>query len=270
MRTQSESRRRWLANTLIVGMVVLLLPSCGSVILPTPSTPYYVGVKTIQYTYVDGYPTVITVTSEYLSASVVDDSSATGGFIYSINDGASGGDGFFYLANARAPATWQFTYDSGPCEGLSASNFFNNHQISNFYCLFHTQVIGANGFLPDGTPVYTGGSDQLTPDQSLYPEDMRTSADGRFHFKYQNDGNLVLYDENWSWMWQSGTSGTCAGRTTMQGDGNLVVYDCNNSPVWNSGTAGNSGAGLVVQSDGNVVVYAQDTSALWWTGTNIY
>lgn len=121
-----------------------------------------------------------------------------------------------------------------------------------------------------GGPPPSDGPDILVPDEALFAGDEATSSDGRFHFVYQGDGNLVLYRWDWVALWASNTGGTSAGRAHMQSDGNFVIYDAGGTPVWNSGTAGNSGAYLIVQSDGNVVIYSSGGSALWSTGTCCY
>jgi hypothetical protein len=38
-------------------------------------------------------------------------------------------------------------------------------------------------------------SDQLLPNQSLTPNQLLTSASGRYTFVYQGDANLVLYKQ---------------------------------------------------------------------------
>jgi hypothetical protein len=71
----------------------------------------------------------------------------------------------------------------------------------------------------------------------------------------QNDGNLVIYDENNHPLWSSGTGGR-GYMALFQSDGNFVVYTRDNQPVWGAqpGTVGNSGATLVLQGDGNVTI----------------
>lgn len=39
--------------------------------------------------------------------------------------------------------------------------------------------------------------DTLRAGEALYPDETVSSADGRFHLRYQSDGNLVLYREDW-------------------------------------------------------------------------
>jgi len=121
-----------------------------------------------------------------------------------------------------------------------------------------------------GGPPPSDGPDVLVPDEALFPGQEATSSDGRFHFVYQGDGNLVLYRWDWVALWASNTGGTGAGRAHMQLDGNFVIYDAGGTPIWNSGTGGNSGAYLIVQSDGNVIINSSVGSALWSTGTCCY
>jgi len=55
----------------------------------------------------------------------------------------------------------------------------------------------------------------------------------------------------------------------MQDDGNLVLYDQNNQPVWASNTDGFRGADLTVQDAGNMVVYLKG-NALWASNTGAW
>jgi hypothetical protein len=116
--------------------------------------------------------------------------------------------------------------------------------------------------LPSG-PAASG--DRMQPGSILVP-DIR-SADGRFQFIYQGDGNLVLYGPNGA-MWASDTSGIPYGVCIMQGDGNLVIYGPSGQPIWDSRTSGSAGNWLIVQGDGNVVIYRPDGSPHWATNTS--
>ncbi|QJT05905.1 protein kinase [Streptomyces asoensis] len=81
----------------------------------------------------------------------------------------------------------------------------------------------------------------------------------------QQDGNLVIYDQDHKARWAAMTSGE--GNTArFQADGNLVVYNSGGQPVWASRTNGHPGAVLVFQADGNVVIKSGDT-VLWAAGT---
>lgn len=81
----------------------------------------------------------------------------------------------------------------------------------------------------------------------------------------QQDGNLVIYDQDRKARWAAMTSGE--GNTArFQADGNLVVYNSGGQPVWASQTNGHPGAVLVFQADGNVVITSGGT-VLWAAGT---
>jgi hypothetical protein len=92
---------------------------------------------------------------------------------------------------------------------------------------------------------------------------------GRTEFRFQSDGNLVLYLRGvpkWaSWTDDRG-SFLC-----FQHDGNMVVYDGDGVALWDSHTWGHPGSPersnrLEVQDDGNVVIYDQ-SQWLWETHT---
>lgn len=91
------------------------------------------------------------------------------------------------------------------------------------------------------------------------------SADSRFRFAVQNDGNMAVWWGS-TLLWAANTYGTQANFLAMQGDGNLVLYGPNYSVVWMSGTNGHPGAHLVMQNDGNLVIYDGPTG-IWSTGT---
>lgn len=120
---------------------------------------------------------------------------------------------------------------------------------------------GGGGSIPVNDSGYVESDERLPVDRPI------TSNDGRFHFQYQDDGNLVLYDEHGSPLWASQSAGTSVGMAAMQADGNLVVYNADLIPVWASGTAGHPNAYLLVQDDGNVVVYDTSGRPLWATNT---
>ncbi len=102
--------------------------------------------------------------------------------------------------------------------------------------------------------------EQLVLQQSL------TSADSRFRFDVQADGNLALWFGS-TLLWAANTYGSQAMVLAMQTDGNLVLYGPSSSVVWASGTNGHPGARLVIQNDGNLVIYSGSTP-LWATGTS--
>ena len=94
------------------------------------------------------------------------------------------------------------------------------------------------------------------------------SADGKYRLEMQADCNLVIYDNNNTAIWSSGTAGAGFGtpyKTIMQNDGNLVLYDKNDNALWSSQTAGYgvSPYKAMIQNDGNLVVYDKNSLALW-------
>ena len=116
-----------------------------------------------------------------------------------------------------------------------------------------------------------GGSqatgDVMQPGQFLNPGTQIISASGRYHFAYQGDGNLVLYDGGVA-IWASNTAGRAAGACVMQGDGNLVIYIPGGQPIWASNTM-TAGSHLILQNDGNVVIYTPSNKPVWATNTQV-
>lgn len=90
----------------------------------------------------------------------------------------------------------------------------------------------------------------------------------RGFFKFQFDGNAVIYDSNNVALWNTATFG--AGNIfVFQTDGNLVMYSSSGSALWNSGTHNQGATLLAFQADRNLVIYNSATVALWNTGTHI-
>ncbi|MPY49685.1 protein kinase domain-containing protein [Streptomyces acidicola] len=81
----------------------------------------------------------------------------------------------------------------------------------------------------------------------------------------QEDGNLVIYDQDRKPRWAAMTKGE-GNSARFQPDGNLVVYNRDGQPLWASRTNGHPGAVLVFQADGNVLIKSGDT-VLWAAGT---
>jgi hypothetical protein len=110
----------------------------------------------------------------------------------------------------------------------------------------------------------------LWPGQSFVTDQPLYSDDFVFRCVLQNDGNLVVYDNQNRALWASGTNGQAVSQCIMQPDGNLVIYGYYNA-IWASGTNGNYNAYLDMQTDGNLVIYypVSYTQAVWATGTNV-
>ncbi|WP_168186452.1 N-acetylmuramoyl-L-alanine amidase, partial [Hydrocoleum sp. CS-953] len=88
-----------------------------------------------------------------------------------------------------------------------------------------------------------------------------------YKFKFQTDGNLVLYSPQGKVLWATGTEKTNADLFAVQRDGNVVLYS-RGKPIWSTDTGGNPGANFAIQGDGNLVVYSSNGKALFATGTD--
>jgi len=91
------------------------------------------------------------------------------------------------------------------------------------------------------------------------------APDFKAQFIFQNDGNLVDYDENALPRWASHTANR-GFECIFQNDGNLVVYNSIGQPLWASRTNGHPNDVLAIQNDGNVVIYNGNTP-IWATHT---
>jgi hypothetical protein len=83
---------------------------------------------------------------------------------------------------------------------------------------------------------------------------------------FQNDGNLVVYDENKAPRWASNTQFQ-GKRCVFEQDGDLVVYDDKGEKRFRSQTNGR-GATLWIQSNGDVAVRDKDLVPIWRTSTD--
>ncbi len=74
-------------------------------------------------------------------------------------------------------------------------------------------------------------------------------------------------------IWSTGTHVAREGRgrgcrCVMEENGNLVVYDQDRRPCFETGTAGHRGSFLRLQNDGNLVVYTRSLQAPWTSNTS--
>jgi hypothetical protein len=84
----------------------------------------------------------------------------------------------------------------------------------------------------------------------------------------QTDGNFVLYNENGTPIWATGTYGNTGDDTVFQTDGNLVVYTASGVPIWASNTYGLAAGGTFdYQSEGNLVIYNSAGLPVWASNT---
>lgn len=114
------------------------------------------------------------------------------------------------------------------------------------------------------------------------PGSVLVAWDGNHFVSLQHDGNLVVWNQYGQVTWSmnnclvAGEHLDAGSHLDMQSDGNLVMYNHDWShAIWASanrttcgaGSSGGSGQYLKMQSDGNLVVYSS-AGPLWSTGTN--
>jgi hypothetical protein len=107
----------------------------------------------------------------------------------------------------------------------------------------------------------------LSPGQSLNPGDFLISNSGIFTLIYQGDGNLVVYRQDGTPIWWTGTDGTAPGAVSVTGDGNVVMTDANGNVLWAAGTGGHSGDSLMMQDSGAVQAVDGNGAVLFDSGS---
>lgn len=114
----------------------------------------------------------------------------------------------------------------------------------------------------DVSALFTTLSTTLLPnaeDVVLFPPGSSLVVDQRYaigscSLVFQNDGNLVVYGEDGSAIWNSGTFGQGGTQAIMQSDGNFVIYTASGAALWSTQTGGNPGAYAQIQSNGAFVI----------------
>lgn len=104
----------------------------------------------------------------------------------------------------------------------------------------------------------------LRPGELMRPGDYRESPNKNYALRFQEDGNLVLY--NPAPIWSTDTWGRGARRCQMGMDGNFAIYGETSDVLWETETSGHPRATLQVQDDGNIVVYDPAWQDLWASG----
>lgn len=172
-------------------------------------------------------------------------------------------------ATAFDPDTDTLTYEWSASQG-SLSN--RSASITTWTAPGQPGTVTATVAVHDGRGGHTTASvtlqvlrrERLVSGGRLLPGQALTSGNGQYRLLYQQDGNVVLYDDfNRTAPWASGTVGTAAGQAVLQADGNFVIYDAQGAARFSTATAGNQNAYLVVQNDGNVVLYRSDGQPIW-------
>lgn len=94
-----------------------------------------------------------------------------------------------------------------------------------------------------------------------------TSANGKYKFTLQNDGNAIIYKGN-APIWKTNT--TDIDILKVQPDGNLVGYTTGGDAKWAAGTQGQGDKSCVLgmQDDGNLVLYKNGKEAIWSSKTS--
>ncbi|KAL2155258.1 hypothetical protein VTH82DRAFT_3934 [Thermothelomyces myriococcoides] len=94
------------------------------------------------------------------------------------------------------------------------------------------------------------------------------SPDGKTEFAAQHDGKVAIYRNGVCVFQNTADQRYDVKGVHMQEDGNLVLYDNNHNSLWSTDTykTGNSSTILVVQNDGNVVLY--NGTPIWDSKTN--
>lgn len=115
---------------------------------------------------------------------------------------------------------------------------------------------------PESKLTFSKGEFTLTAGESI--------SNHNRHLVLQQDGNLKLYEYNKGSigreLWGTGPQAGEGYRVQFQDDGNLVIYNNDNIATWDTGTHP-QGSTLVLQEDGNLVIYSSDETALWSTQT---
>ena len=91
------------------------------------------------------------------------------------------------------------------------------------------------------------------------------SKSGHYTLRFQSDHNLVLYCGDKA-LWSTKTYGDInIDKFRFQQDGNVVLYRSNGSVAWAANVFG--GNSLILQNDGNLVIYEDDGDVSWATNT---
>jgi hypothetical protein len=108
--------------------------------------------------------------------------------------------------------------------------------------------------------------DSIPAGTDLPKGDFLKSANGKYKFVFQEDGNAVVYSGE-DPLWASDTMGKDGERFVCQKDGNMVIYK-GEDVVWSSDTSGNGSPDkLIMQDDGNLCANEGDI-AKWCTRTD--
>ncbi len=131
---------------------------------------------------------------------------------------------------------------------------------NNISCnVIYHQSRGDYSFSGDKT-LNPGDCIQVDASDGTHKYELDMEQSGNFAwYKCSINDSYCIADPNRQSIVSSTTDGVNGrdrgARTTMQQDGNLVVYDNNNTPISWTGTNGYNNATLRLQADGNLVIY---------------
>lgn len=107
--------------------------------------------------------------------------------------------------------------------------------------------------------------DYLAPGCKLELGQSLASENGTAQLTLQVNGELALFNvADGRQTWSSMTMGSPATYALMQNDGNLVLYNNQQLIIWSSQTQGNPGAYLVLENNGKMYLYYNNAS-IWST-----
>jgi hypothetical protein len=155
-------------------------------------------------------------------------------------------DGNFVLYTASNQPVW-----SSNTEGNPGSYFFVDGSGWGGVWIYKVEATWASNTSdgqnpPNDAPTIFQQGQQLPMGQDYY------QANGEFDFRFQTDGNLVLY-KNGAAIWASNTSDKGVVKAVIE-NGGINLLDASGNVVWRTGGGGDGY--LAFQADGNVVYYA--------------
>lgn len=114
-------------------------------------------------------------------------------------------------------------------------------------------------------------TNRINMNDTLQPGQDRWSLNGKYQLFFQEDANLVLYQNvgnSRNPLWSTNTTsktGSSGYKLQLQHDGNLVVSNAK-GPVWSSNSFkyGAKAPYIVVQDDGNVALYDNSVAGCHW------
>ena len=101
-----------------------------------------------------------------------------------------------------------------------------------------------------------------------------TSDNSRYKLKLKENGELDIYCAS-QYIWSSNTAGSNATKLHFQNDGNLVLYTESGSTVWETDTNTEYGYvpekvdKVVLQDNGNLVMSFPNNDVKWTSGSNL-